>query len=91
MEFFVQVWKPLENQEGGYAQSAAEVLRITDETLEAFFQLPIPMHPAVLPDLIIGLDKYLQYYVSKAKSGCGKFAHDLDHIFFYMMDEVLNS
>ncbi|CAH8369515.1 unnamed protein product [Eruca vesicaria subsp. sativa] len=66
-----EVWNPLENQEGGYAQSAAEVLRITDETLEAFFQLPIPMHPAVLPDLIIGLDKYLQYYVSKAKSGCG--------------------
>jgi hypothetical protein len=66
-----EVWKPLENLEGGYAQSAAEVLRITDETLEAFFQLPIPMHPAVLPDLIIGLDKYLQYYVSKAKSGCG--------------------
>lgn len=63
----------MENQEEGYALSAAEVLRITDETLEAFFQLPIPMHPAVLPDLIIGLDKYLQYYVSKAKSGCGKF------------------
>ncbi|ESQ50252.1 hypothetical protein EUTSA_v10001895mg [Eutrema salsugineum] len=63
-------WNPLENQEG-YAQSAAEGLRITDEILEAFFQLPIPMHPAVLPDLIIGLDKYLQYYVSKAKSGCG--------------------
>ncbi|KAF8047732.1 hypothetical protein N665_2849s0003 [Sinapis alba] len=66
-----EVWNPLENQEGGYAQSAAEVLRITDETLEAFFQLPITMHPAVLPDLIIGLDKYLQHYVSKAKSGCG--------------------
>uniref|UniRef100_M4EZM7 MHD1 domain-containing protein n=1 Tax=Brassica campestris TaxID=3711 RepID=M4EZM7_BRACM len=66
-----EVWNPVENQEGGYALSAAEVLRITDETLEAFFQLPIPMHPAVLPDLIIGLDKYLQYYVSKAKSGCG--------------------
>ncbi|KFK32548.1 hypothetical protein AALP_AA6G257200 [Arabis alpina] len=65
-----EVWKPLENQ-GGYAQSTAEVLRITDETLDAFFQLPIPMHPAVLPDLIIGLDKYLQYYVSKTKSGCG--------------------
>ncbi|KAL1204422.1 unc-13-like protein [Cardamine amara subsp. amara] len=66
-----EVWKPVENQEGGYALSAAEVLRISDETLEAFFQLPIPMHPAVLPDLIVGLDKYLQYYVSKAKSGCG--------------------
>ncbi|XP_010526104.1 PREDICTED: uncharacterized protein LOC104803756 [Tarenaya hassleriana] len=64
-----EVWNPTENQ--GYAPSAGEVLRITDETLDAFFQLPIPMHPTVLPDLIVGLDKYLQYYVTKAKSGCG--------------------
>lgn len=48
-----------------------EVLRIVDETLEAFFLLPIPMHPALLPDLVTGLDKCLQYYVTKAKSGCG--------------------
>lgn len=82
----------MENQEGGYALSAAEVLRITDETLEAFFQLPIPMHPAVLPDLIIGLDKYLQYYVSKAKSGCGKFAGIYDFylstIFFFLSSNI---
>ncbi|KAL6582578.1 hypothetical protein OROMI_004656 [Orobanche minor] len=48
-----------------------EVLRIVDETLEAFFELPIPMHPALLPDLVAGLDKCLQYYATKAKSGCG--------------------
>lgn len=65
------MWTPLESKEG-CAPSAVEVLRIIDETLDAYFQLPIPMHPALLPDLVAGLDKCLQYYVSKAKSGCGK-------------------
>ncbi|XP_059277564.1 protein unc-13 homolog [Lycium ferocissimum] len=65
-----EVWNPQAN-EGGFAPSAVEVLRIIDETLDAFFQLPIPMHPALLPDLMSGLDRCLQYYVSKAKSGCG--------------------
>ncbi|MCD7465643.1 hypothetical protein HAX54_001662 [Datura stramonium] len=65
-----EVWNPQAN-EGGFAPSAVEVLRIIDETLDAFFQLPIPMHPALLPDLMGGLDRCLQYYVSKAKSGCG--------------------
>ncbi|CAN4076668.1 unnamed protein product [Withania somnifera] len=65
-----EVWNPQAN-EGGFATSAVEVLRIIDETLDTFFQLPIPMHPALLPDLMNGLDRCLQYYVSKAKSGCG--------------------
>jgi len=30
------------------------------------------MHPAMLPEVMNGLDKCLQYYVIKAKSGCGK-------------------
>ncbi|KAL9338940.1 hypothetical protein Peur_067955 [Populus x canadensis] len=64
------VWNPQANQEG-YAPSAVEVLRIIDETLDAYFQLPIPMHPALLPDLMAGLDRCLQYYATKAKSGCG--------------------
>ncbi|KAK1286180.1 hypothetical protein QJS10_CPB20g00618 [Acorus calamus] len=34
-------------------------------------ELPIPMHPALLPDLAIGIDRSLQSYISKAKSGCG--------------------
>ncbi|MBA0612148.1 hypothetical protein Godav_012788, partial [Gossypium davidsonii] len=63
------VWNPQANQEG-FALSAVETLRIIDETLDAFFQLPIPAHPALLPDVIVGLDKCLQYYVIKAKSGC---------------------
>ncbi|XP_023743121.1 protein unc-13 homolog [Lactuca sativa] len=65
-----EVWNPRANQEG-YAPSAVEVLRIIDETLDAFFNLPIPMHPALLPDLILGLDRCLQYYSNKVKSGCG--------------------
>ncbi|KAL6533940.1 hypothetical protein OROHE_013773 [Orobanche hederae] len=65
-----EVWSPRANQEG-CAPSAVEVLRIVDETLDAFFQLPIPMHPALLPDLVAGLDKCLQYYANKVKSGCG--------------------
>ncbi|KAI5586365.1 hypothetical protein BDE02_06G208100 [Populus trichocarpa] len=65
-----EVWNPQANQEG-YAPSAVEVLRIIDETLDAYFQLPIPMHPVLLPDLMTGLDRCLQYYATKAKSGCG--------------------
>uniref|UniRef100_A0A5B7AFT1 MHD1 domain-containing protein n=1 Tax=Davidia involucrata TaxID=16924 RepID=A0A5B7AFT1_DAVIN len=65
-----EVWNPRANQEG-FAPSAVEVLRIIDETLDAFFQLPILMHPALLPDLMAGLDRCLQYYITKAKSGCG--------------------
>ncbi|KAI3454092.1 hypothetical protein Pfo_010755 [Paulownia fortunei] len=64
-----EVWNPRANQEG--CAPAVDVLRIVDETLDAFFQLPIPTHPALLPDLVTGLDKCLQYYVTKAKSGCG--------------------
>ncbi|KAF8400872.1 hypothetical protein HHK36_014175 [Tetracentron sinense] len=66
----VEVWNPRANKEG-FAPSAVEVLRIIDETLDAFFQLPITMHPALLPDLMSGLDRCLQHYITKAKSGCG--------------------
>lgn len=65
-----ELWSPQANQEG-YAPSSVEVLRIINETLDAFFQLPIPMHPALLPEVMHGVDRCLQYYVAKAKSGCG--------------------
>ncbi|KAM5547604.1 protein unc-13 [Rosa sericea] len=65
-----EVWNPQANKER-FAPSAIEVLRIVDETLEAFFMLPIPMHPGLIPELKTGLDRCLQYYVSKAKTGCG--------------------
>ncbi|KAL6006113.1 hypothetical protein ACLOJK_040159 [Asimina triloba] len=65
-----EVWNPRANKES-FAPSAVEVLRMVDETLDAFFQLPIPMHAALLPDLMNALDRSLQQYISKAKSGCG--------------------
>ncbi|KAL2321318.1 hypothetical protein Fmac_030287 [Flemingia macrophylla] len=65
-----EVWNPRANKEG-FAPSAVEVLRIIDDTLEAFFLLPIPMHADLLPELMSGLDKSLQQYILKAKSGCG--------------------
>ncbi|XP_057806702.1 protein unc-13 homolog [Salvia miltiorrhiza] len=63
-------WNPQVNK-GRFAPSAVEVLRIVDETLEAFFLLPIPIHPVLLPELIGGLDRCLQKYIIMAKSGCG--------------------
>ncbi|XP_020579935.1 uncharacterized protein LOC110024356 [Phalaenopsis equestris] len=65
-----EMWNPRANKEN-FAPSAVEVLRLVDESLDAFFQLPIPFHAALLPDLIVGLDICLQYYVAKAKAGCG--------------------
>ncbi|KAL8153306.1 hypothetical protein V2J09_011066 [Rumex salicifolius] len=65
-----EAWNPNSSQEG-LAPSAVEVLRLVDETLDAYFQLPIPMHPMLLPDLVTGLDRCLQYYATKARSGCG--------------------
>ena len=66
------MWNPKANRQG-FAPSAVEVLRTIDETLEAFFLLPIPMHPDLLPGLMSGLDRCLQDYVLKAKSGSGKY------------------
>ncbi|KAK9131014.1 hypothetical protein Sjap_011501 [Stephania japonica] len=67
-----EIWNPQANKEK-LAPSAVEVLRILDETLDSYFQLPIPMHPACLPDLMTGLDKCLLHYISKTKSGCGMY------------------
>jgi hypothetical protein len=66
-----EVWNPRSNKLG-IAPSAVDVLRMVDETLEAFFLLPILLHPVLLPELTSGLDKCMQHYVSKAKSSCGK-------------------
>ncbi|KAG8491541.1 hypothetical protein CXB51_014802 [Gossypium anomalum] len=65
-----EVWDPRANKER-FAPSSVEVLRIVDEALEAFFLLPISIHAALLPDLTNGIDRCLQHYISKAKSGCG--------------------
>ncbi|KAK7369909.1 hypothetical protein VNO80_11957 [Phaseolus coccineus] len=65
-----EVWIPRANKEC-FAPSALEILGIIDDSLEAFFLLPIPMHAVLLPELMFALDKSLQQYILKAKSGCG--------------------
>ncbi|KAL3532512.1 hypothetical protein ACH5RR_006033 [Cinchona calisaya] len=65
-----EVWNPRANKER-FAPSAVEVLRIIDETLDAFFLLPIASHQVLIPDLVHGLDTCLQNYILEAKSGCG--------------------
>ncbi|KAH1251701.1 Protein unc-13 [Glycine max] len=65
-----EVWNPRANKEC-FAPSALEILGIIEDSLEAFFLLPIPMHAALLPELMSALDKSLQQYLLKAKSGCG--------------------
>lgn len=45
---------------------------MADETLEAFFLLPIPRHPILLPDLMRSLDKCVQSYIITTKSHCGE-------------------
>lgn len=70
------MWNPKANRER-FAPSAVEVLRTIDETLEAFFLLPIPMHPDLLPELMSSLDACLRDYILKAQSGTGKCNIDL--------------
>ncbi|TKY60844.1 DUF810 protein [Spatholobus suberectus] len=65
-----EVWNPRANKEC-FAPSAVEILQIVDDSLKAFFLLPIPMHAVLLPELVSALDKSLQQYILKAKSGCG--------------------
>nr|GEV10200.1 hypothetical protein [Tanacetum cinerariifolium] len=54
------------------SQFTPSVEEAISDTLEAFFLLSIPMHVALLPDLTNGLDRCLQDYILKAKSGSGK-------------------
>ncbi|BAT72857.1 hypothetical protein VIGAN_01029900 [Vigna angularis var. angularis] len=66
-----EVWIPGANKEC-FAPSALEILGIIDDSLEAFFVLPIiPMHAVLLPEFMFALDKSLQQYILKAKAGCG--------------------
>jgi hypothetical protein len=70
----MQTWDPQANRQS-FAPSSVEMLKIINEVLEAFFQLPIPTHSTLFPDLAAGLDRIIQHYVSKAKSYCGTYEH----------------
>lgn len=71
----MQTWSPKANKQS-LAPSSMEMLRMIDEISDAFFQLPISMHCTLFPDLAVGLNRILQYYVSKAKSCHGMSEHE---------------
>ncbi|KAH9315250.1 hypothetical protein KI387_023877, partial [Taxus chinensis] len=64
-----EIWNPKSAQEQ-YASSAAEVIAIVKGSLDAFFNLPIPNQFDPLLDLVAGIERSLQSYISNAKSGC---------------------
>uniref|UniRef100_A0A0E0AIF5 MHD1 domain-containing protein n=1 Tax=Oryza glumipatula TaxID=40148 RepID=A0A0E0AIF5_9ORYZ len=65
-----ETWNPKANGEN-FAPSSMKMMQIIDETLQAFFQFPLTMHSTLHSDLATGLDRNIQYYVSKSKAGCG--------------------
>lgn len=64
-------WSPVANREH-CAPSAVEVLRILEESLEAFFAMPTAQFSELLKDLVTGLDKALQHYVTQTVVPCGR-------------------
>ncbi|EEE68622.1 hypothetical protein OsJ_27179 [Oryza sativa Japonica Group] len=65
-----ETWNPKANGEN-FAPSSMKMMQIIDDTLQAFFQFPLTMHSTLHSDLATGLDRNIQYYVSKSKAGCG--------------------
>ncbi|KAG6545371.1 hypothetical protein Mapa_013220 [Marchantia paleacea] len=64
-------WKPKATREG-YAPSAVEVLRMIEETMEAFFALPISQDPQYVEQLVSGVESAVRLYCEKTISACGK-------------------
>ncbi|KAJ1268127.1 hypothetical protein BS78_07G113100 [Paspalum vaginatum] len=78
-----ETWNPKDNDRDSFAPSSVQMLHIIEETIDKFFELPITLHCTLLPDLTAGLDRCVQYYVSKVKSGCGtlsSFFPQLPHL-----------
>ncbi|XP_078428194.1 protein unc-13 homolog [Wolffia australiana] len=55
-------------KEGTDMAPAVDFLRTVEQTVDDFFQLPIPMHQELAPELYAGLDKSLQICISKSKA-----------------------
>lgn len=81
----MQNWNPKANNWDNVSPSSVEMLRIIDENLDAFFQLPIPRHSTLLADLKTGFDTCLQFYLSKLKSDCGKCTVKLYRQFLWIL------
>ncbi|XP_024538315.1 uncharacterized protein LOC9656156 [Selaginella moellendorffii] len=62
-------WNPNAMREH-YAPSVVELLRLIEETLDAFYVLPISPPKDVVQDLASGVDRVLYRYVAHAVSNC---------------------
>ncbi|KAG8047209.1 hypothetical protein GUJ93_ZPchr0008g12809 [Zizania palustris] len=65
-----ETWNPKNNRKN-FAPSSVKMMQIIDEIYQAFFQLPITMHSTLHSELTTGLDRNIQYFASKLKTGCG--------------------
>lgn len=56
------------------------MLRFMEESLDAYFAMPAEQYPELLQQLVAGLDKALQRYVTQTVSPCGGyyFRHSLN-------------
>ncbi|CAM6104251.1 unnamed protein product [Calypogeia fissa] len=64
-------WNPKATREG-YAPSAVEVLRIIEETMDVFFNLPISKEPQYVKRVVAGVDQCVRLYGQSTLAGCGK-------------------
>eukprot|EP00897_Mesotaenium_endlicherianum_P010589 jgi/Mesen1/9559/ME000640S08905 len=67
---FALVWDPAALKEH-YGPSAVDVVRLLDETLAAFFALPLRPRPEALEELVAGMDKALQHYLERLLATTG--------------------
>lgn len=68
-----QKWSPGSNSEN-YAPSGVEVLRFMEESLDAYFAMPAEQYPDLLQELVAGLDRALQRYVTQTVNSCGGYS-----------------
>lgn len=54
-----------------YAPSAVEILRMVDETLDAYFALPVSQFTDLLQELVNRLDVVLENYANQTIAPCG--------------------
>lgn len=50
-----------------------EVLRIVEETLDAYFSMPLAQFPDLLEVLVEGADRCLASYAAQALTSCGEY------------------
>lgn len=50
------------------------MLRFMEESLDAFFAMPVEQYPELLQQLVAGLDKALQRYVWQTVNPCGGYS-----------------